>query len=356
MANLDESSDSSEAGRLDELTTALARLSDGKRQQYETQVSNAAERYGDVSHEFKLGVAKTFAQGLPPRHESEQIDKYDRQERYRASDRDHRAARGRPDNGKQPQQDDLAQAKQPQPKEQGRADTMKGVSPHAPSYADLKRTHEKVAASTLSVEQLKGIAELCAKFREDKKLDPTISDRREGDTLVRMQAEERQRLVEAHGANPTHDQKRQVEMLDHQQLAERVGGEARSIGRELRRQGLPGAEPFEQGSRRAYEAARLVHLQRQQIGRGPEQGKELARVSREQQDQQRKSEAQEAKHGNRALTSEQRANASPEAKQSLDRQERAEAARKLDLGAGFRAVQREATKPGNVRSSGGRGR
>jgi len=351
MADLDKSGDATEARRHEELAKTLAQLSDDKRQKYETQLANAIERHGQASYEFKLGVAKTYAQGLPANAEARQINEHRDREYHRAFQREQRPERERSNGSNQSERSDPASTRQPQPNEQGRANPAASL-PHAPPYAELNRTHEKVAANALSAEQLQGMADRYAKFRKDKKLEPTLTDRRERETLDRMQTQDRERVTQAHGANPTTEQRRERELLDRQHLAERVGAEARSIGRELRRQGMPGAESFEQDSRRLHETARLVHAQRQRLEPALDRGQELARTSREQQDQQRKTEAQEAKVGNRTLTSEQRANASPEVKQTLDRQERADAVRRTGVEQGFKGAQKEVTQPGNVRSGG----
>lgn len=115
-----------------------------------------------------------------------------------------------------------------------------------------------------------------------------------------------------------------------------------------------GAESYEREARSAFDTARRVHEQRQNLGPGTDRVRDATRVAR-QDEQQKQVAAQEAARGGTALTSEQRANASPDVKQTLDRTERAEAVRATSIEGKFQSGPQGVTKPGNARS-GGRGR
>jgi hypothetical protein len=207
------------------------------------------------------------------------------------------------------------------------------------------------ATALLSKEHLQSLAERYAEVREAGKVEPTPSERRERSDLAALHTASREKLDRDHGSAPNEQQRQERALLDHQQLAESVGLEARLTGQHLRRQGTPGAESFEREARSAHHTARSVHGQRQNLGIGTDRNRDAARVV-QQQEQQKQSAEQEATRGGTTLTSEQRANASPDAKQTLDRKERAEASRGTGPEGKDHSAQPGLAKSGNTRTGG----
>jgi hypothetical protein len=361
--------------RSEELAKKTARLNSEQRQEYEQRVSLAIEDRGRITDQYRLDIVNTQLQSLPRSEYGRQINDAERREQERIRSADYRDARVSPPS--------VAPAKQhsPEPTTPGQ-DAGKRLPPleakNAPSqprdpkrdYSELQRTHEQVATkqnadqrgstepatAMLSKERLHEMAERCADTRKAGNLEPTPSELRERSDLAKMHDASREKLDRAHSPAPNEQQKQERALLDHQQLAERVGIEARMIGQHLRRQSAPGAESFEHDARRAHQTARLVHAQRQNQNPGAIAGPahDSARVV-QQQEQQKQSAAQEAARGGSTVTSEQRANASPDAKQTLDRKDRAEGVRLTGTDGKSQSARHEAAKPDNSRS-GGRGR
>ena len=243
-------------------------------------------------------------------------------------------------------------AEQPQ-----RDDPMRGVHSHESKrdYGDLQRTHEQVAAqqkqNPLSKEQLQEMEQRYADVRSVGKLEPTPVEMSERKKLLGMQGEVAERLESAHAKSPDAQQEQKRALLDHQHLAEKVGFEARWIGQHLRKQGNPGAESYESDARRVHQTARQVHEQRQNLEPGVERGQDHDRVVR-QQDQQKRKDAQQAADGNTSLTSEQRANAPADLKETLDNRNRSDVPRKEGPATESSGPQKGNIKPGNDRPSG----
>ena len=335
------------------LTKKLERVSDEQRQKYQTHVDNAIDAHGEASDEFKLGVAKTYLQGLPPREEALQIRDYNRLERNRAhSDNDcvnremvQAKLAGRDQVGRDhPTQDQPTRKlppqnqpthEQPSPE---RADPMQGMRPTATQrdYTELKKTHEQVAqrlgaevespTAPLPKEQLEDMSKHFADVREAQNLERSPAELRELKDLADVQTKAMEQFDRVHGPEPSPQQKQQRELLDRQHLAERVGVEGRWLGQDLRRQQLPGAERYEQEGRRAHHSGRQFHHQRQNLKSDPV--RDLARVVQK-QDQQKQAELQQdAQRSGRTVTAGQRANAPENSRKAADRQERADRARK----------------------------
>ena len=168
----------------------------------------------------------------------------------------------------------------------------------------LKAAHVQVA-DLLSAQQLQEMSERYAQVRKTANLTPRLGEIGTAE-LATTQAKQ---LAEA-GSLPH----RQRELFKHQQLAERIGNEARSIAQGLRQKQLPGAESFDQEARRAFHTGRHVHLQRQQLYR-----ESHATGAR---DQQRQADVQEAMRSGKEPTAAHKANAPAGLKQALDRQQR----------------------------------
>jgi hypothetical protein len=299
------------------LAKRLALLSDEQRHQYQKHVDNAAEAHAcEASIEFRLGLTKTYLQGLPLHEEAVQICDYIKAESARVDRHNDRvrqeiiraklagidpAARDHPTHdqsaAKRPAQNQPAHD-QPRPE---RADPMPGLRPSVAQrdYSELKKTHEQVAqrlaaevespTASLSKEQLEDMSKRFAEVREAHKLERSRAELREIADISRMQTKARENLDNVHGPEPDPQQKQQRELLDHQHLAERVGVEGRWLGQDLRRKKRPGAERCEHESRHAHHAGRQFHQQRQNLKADPVRA--LARVIQE-QDQQKQAAQQ----------------------------------------------------------------
>jgi hypothetical protein len=371
-----------EKDRVDEalLTKRLALLSNEQRQQYQNHVNNATEAHAcEVSLEFRLGLTKTYLQGLPPRVEAIQISDYIKDESARVDRHNDRvrqeiiraklagidpAARDHPTHdqsaAKRPAQNQPAHD-QPSPE---RVDPMQGMRPRVAQrdYSELKKTHEQVAqrlaaevespTASLSKEQLEDMSKRFAEVREAHKLERSRAELREIADLSRMQTKARENLDNVHGPEPDPQQKQQRELLDHQHLAERVGVEGRWLGQDLRRKKLPGAERCEHESRHAHHAGREFHEQRQKLEADPVRA--LARTIQKQDQQQQADLQQVALRSGRTVTDGRRDNDPENSKKGVDRQERAGHARD-GKGKGNDPKQishKGPTRPGNARGGG----
>lgn len=360
--------------RADELAKKSATLNDGQRQEYEKRVSLATDDRGRVTDQYRLDIVNTLLQSLPRSEYGRQINDAERREQDRIKLADSRHERSPSTSAvpiKQLNPEPNAPVREDGKRQPAHDDPMAGVQRHAAphDYTELRRTHEQVAATRdaersgrpdsataiLSKEQLQSMAERYAEVRKASHIDLTPTEQRKHAEEAKMQATDRERLDRARGSTPNDQQKQEPTLLDHQQLAERVGSEALRLGQYWRKQGAPGAESYEREARSAFDTARRVREQRQNPGPGPDRVREAARVVR-QDEQQKQSAAQEAVRDNSPLTSEQRANASPDVKQTLDRKERADSVRSAG-GADEKSqsARNESAKPGNTRS-GGRGR
>ena len=211
-------------------------------------------------------------------------------------------------------------------------------------YSELHKTHERVAQehSLLSMQQLTEISARYAEFQKTLNVTPmtgAIGTTENATKQAPQQAE----------TSPL-DQ-RQRALLDHQQLAERVGVEARSIAQSLRRQQLPGAESYDREALSAFHTGRHVHSQRQQLYR---EGRTSGGA---QPDQQRQTDAQEAVRSGKELSSVQKANAPADVKQRLDGRPRAAAdpsTGKASPGRSDPASPSSGPKPSGTTRSGGR--
>lgn len=370
MGASDDGNNADVARRQEEIAKKYARLDDPQRQEFHKSVDRAIEANGGASDHYRLDVINTLLQPIPAREQARQIKEAERNEKHRSYRNEQRIERGQPAVAKHADQDQAGPAhnsgQQATATPRKLDNPLEGVRPSGPlrNYSELQKTHEQVAAkqnadqgtaaepatAPLSKEQLQAITQRCAETRKAHNLEPTTSDLRERNELTKMHTAAREKLDRAHGAAPNEQKNQQVAMLDHQQLAERLGAEARSIGQHLRRQGVPGAESFEHDARHAHHTARLVHEKRQNLGRALDRVQDPARIVR-QQEQQKQADAQEAARGGSKLTSEQRANASPDVQRTLDRKDRTDAIRNGGARPGERRTQGNA-KPANARPRG----
>jgi hypothetical protein len=198
----------------------------------------------------------------------------------------------------------------------------------------------------LSKEHLSIMLEHFPEIRRETNLPTTQAEMNERAELARAQDAVRLKLEQAHGPQPNLQQHHERDLLDHQHLAEQAGVQAKWIARYLKAQNSPDADRYNNDARRAFHTARLTHEERQNPGAGIDRSQDAARAS--QADHQAVREGKE-------LTSEQRANPSPEARQRIEREERAAASREV----GAKGKDQN-TQPGNARTgkspSGGRSR
>lgn len=366
----------------DELSQKLARLSDEKRQKYETQIAVATDKYGTVTPEYKLGLAKTYLQALPPEIEKIQVNDHNRREHDRAFASEQKNARvstspghenheqnatahpaTEPTNKDKPQVREGKYAelqrthKQIAASEQSEPTQNNAPQALASKHAELQRTHEQVAAnkpykpSLLSRDELEAMASHYAEMRKAGGFELTPSELRERNDQTKLQSAARDKLDRTLASAPESEQKEQRALLEHQHFAERVSDEARSISRELRRQVTPGAEFYERDARNAIHTAHQVYEARGNLGVDKGRAQETSRTL-QQQDQHRQSAAQEAARGGRSLTSEQMANAPSDIKETIQQKERTETDRNATGGSREQSAPQGNSKPGNTRGGG----
>lgn len=357
--------------RADELAKKSAKLNEEQQKEYEKRVALATDDRGRVTDQFRLDIVNTLLQSLPRSEYGQQINAAGRREHDRiklADSRQERPPSASTVSTKQPSSEPTAPTQDGGKRQPSRDDPMAGVHRHDEprDYGQLRRTHEQVAAkqnaecdatadsatAILSTEKLQSMADRYAEVRKASNIELTDSNQHKDADQTKAHADDRAKLARAHDSAPNDQQKQERALLNHQQLAERVGGEALRLGQHCRRQGVTGAESYERDARSAFHTARVVHEQRQNLGASTGRTRDAARVVQQQEEQQKKSVAQEAARGGTTLTSEQRANASPDVKQTLDRKERAEAVRATGPEGKSQGVRQEAAKPGNTRPGG----
>jgi hypothetical protein len=126
----------------------VALLNEEQRQRFSTLVNNQIDLNGAVSDQFRLDVADTLLSPIAERDQNRQINDNRR-------DEDHRAAREFLLPIEQTAQEPItvtqdSAAQQPDP--------TQGIEAHRPNYAELRETHEQVAAqeATSATEQRAG--------------------------------------------------------------------------------------------------------------------------------------------------------------------------------------------------------
>ncbi|MGO9986825.1 MAG: hypothetical protein ACLPIX_21765 [Rhodomicrobium sp.] len=368
----------------DELARKLARLTEEQQARYQTEVQNTVDRNVEASREYHLKLADTLLKDLPEREKTLEIRDLNRSQDQIAYQRDHERD--------QPDRPELRKAALQEPPAPERKDTrpssiaqphpgnsLDGKTPSRPprDYGELQRTHQQVAGllkqgerppenvkapgqsaqpepAMLSKESLVLMLEHFPEIRREANLPTTQSEINERAALSRAQDADRLKLEQTHGAQPNLQQQHERNLLDYQHLAEQAGVQAKWIAQHLKAQASPEADQYKSDSRRAFHTARVTHEQRQNPGAGIGRSQATARgIGPDQQQQQ--AEAQEPAREGKELTSEQRANPSPEARNRIEREERSAAAREL----GARGKDQNA-EPGNTNigksPSGGRSR
>ncbi len=335
----EEGGDGALEAREANLAKKLASLSEEKRWNYEGRADAAIQSNGSASFQYRSDLVRTLERGLPSREESIELNDHRRREDERVFERsrsvDHTPQAKRQDDEPLTPSPD-SEASRPQT-----GDPMEGVKPHGPprDYDTLRQTRETVAAETrgrregekgqagspLSREELQQMADRYGEIRKAEGIEPTPGELRERDGLLKMQAESRAKLARQEGRDSDARDARGA-LLEHQQLAERVGLEAQSLTRHMRRQGDPRADSFDNDARRIQQTGLSVYRQRQSLERGEDRVQEASR-SATPQDQQRQSDLRQAALGGTTITSEQRAGAAPDIKETLDRTERTQSSR-----------------------------
>ncbi len=363
----------------DELASKLARLTEEQQARYQREVQNTIDRNVEASEEYRLKLADTLLKDMPDREKNLEIRDLNSRQDQIAYWRDHaRDQQDRPAQTKSPLQeppaperDDARESGAVQP---GPGNSLEGKTPSAPprDYAELQREHEQAAerskqgerqppaqsaepaTAMLSKERLVIMLEHFPEIRRESNLPTTQAEMNERAELSRAQDADRLKLEQAHGPQPNLQQHHERDLLDHQHLAEQAGVQAKWIARYLKAQNSPDADRYNNDARRAFHTARQTHEQRQNPGVDANRSRQTARGIEPDQPQKQADPGQPVREG-KELTSEQRANPSPEARQIIEREERATAAREV----GAKGKDQNA-QPGNARTgkgpTGGRSR
>ncbi len=375
MAGGDEDNSPNDAHDDDELANKLARLTSEQQALYRNQVENNLDQNGKVSRQYQHKLADSLLKDLPPSELSRELNELNRQEFQYTYWRD------QPDAGKHaiqaapPVQEHASlertgaeQIPAPQP---ALVNQLEGKHPNGPSrdYSELQRTHEEVAAqlkqanaqpsaepatAMLSKDQLITMLEHIPEIRREANLPTTQSEINERAALSHVHDADRIKLEQAHGAQPDLQQQHERNLLDHQHLAEQVGVQAKWIAVHLKAQNPAEAGKYNADSRRALRTAHNIHEQRQHPGAATNRSQETARGI-EPDEHQRQADPQQPVHEGKELTSEQRANPSPEARQRIEREERTAAAREVGAKGKDQNAQQGSARTGKS-PSGGRSR
>ncbi len=363
----------------EELTNQLARLNEEQQARYQTQVQNAIDRNVEASRQYRLKLAGILLKDMPDPAKNLEIRDLNRLQDQIAYRRDHE--RDEKDRAKQttsPAQEPPVSERKDAPSpvaSSGLDNPLQGKNPHAQprDYSELQRTHdqiaqqskqagyqpaapkphEQVAASAIDVlskETLALMIEHFPEIRREANLLTTRGEIKERDELTRKQEADRIKLEQAHGAQPTPWQHEERNLLDHQHLAEQAGVQAKWIARHLEAQGSPDAARYKNDTFRAFETARHLYGQSQKRAHSHEATPKV----RDDQSQ-KQSDEQQALHGGKVLSSEQRANLTPEARHTTERKERAEAARET-TGSSKNQTQQQGAGKGGPSRGGGRSR
>ncbi len=375
MAGGDEDNSPNDAHDDDELANKLARLTEEQHALYRNQVDNSLEQNGNVSRRYQHKLADSLLKDLPPSELSRELGELNRQEFQYTYWRDQPAAAKHTIQTAPPVQEpatpERAGAEQIPPPRPALNNPLEGKLPSGPprDYSKLQLAHEEVAAqlkqanaqpsaepatAMLSKDQLITMLEHFPEIRREANLPTTQSEIHERAALSHVQDADRIKLEQAHGAQPDLQQQHERNLLDHQHLAEQVGVQAKWIAQHLKAQDPAEAGKYNADSRRALRTSHNIYEQRQHPGAARNRTQETARGI-EPDEHQKQADPQQRVQEGKELTSEQRANPSPEARQRIEREERTAAAREV----GAKGKDQNAQQ-GNARTgkspSGGRSR
>ncbi len=382
MAGGDEDNSPDDAHDDDELANKLARLTAEQHALYRNQVDNNFDLNGKVSRQYQHKLASSLLKNLTPGQLSIELKEHNRQEYQYHYWRDQPAADKHAIQAAPPVQEpatpERAGAEQIPAPQPAPGNPLEGKLPSGPprDYSELQRTHEQVAAqlkqagvqpagaqppvpsaepatAMLSKDQLITMLEHFPEMRREANLPTMQSEINERAALAHMQDADRTKLEQAHGPQPDRQQQDERNLLDHQHLSEQAGVQGKWIALHLKAQNSPDAAQYGHDSRLAFQTARLTQEQRQNLRAGSDRVQDVVRDGEEAHHQQQ-ANAQEAARTGGVLSSEQRANASPETRQTMERHERA-AAREVGMGSKDQTAQQGNANTGKS-PSGGRSR
>jgi hypothetical protein len=360
----------------DELAGKLARLNEDQKTRYDVRLQNFIDRNDEAGRDYRLKLAGALLKQLQAGEEAREIGELDRREQQRLWARDQtRDGQSRSKQALPPAQEAQDKADGPKPSAAPQAkpgDELEGRIPEAPprDYSALQRLHEgtppkagerpsvtpgpgksspETAAPLLSRESLAIMIEHFPDIRREANLLIGPSEIRERAELARRQNAEQVKLdrTGATQFGPLRHEER--DLLDHQHLAEQAGLQAKWIAKQLRAKGSPDADDYDAEARAAMRTGRVVQEQRQRPG-ARDSSRDTERTVRA--DRQKAAEAQEAARGEKHLTSEQRVNLPPDARQAIDRQERVKAAREIMGRAEGKNLKQGQAKSGPARPGG----
>jgi hypothetical protein len=358
MTVVDDNDDPDKAHNED-LAEKLGCLPDSRQAQYRAHVDNASENYGDPSKQFRLKLANTLLKNLPVHEESREIHDLNRQEAQRAHLRDQRREYEQPTENTPgtPQRNPGNQIEPIQAEHK--------ISPrdHAPQRLDHRQSQSqrtpspssaKADAGTeriLSPHELTLMIEHFPDIRREAHILVTRAEIRESTELGRVHNLDQQELEQKQAVQLQPWHRKERDLLDHQQLAERAALQAKWIAADLKAQGLPDAKSYTNDSRSAYHTARVMYQERQNLRSGMQIAREPEQAARS-QEQQKQSEIQAAAIGAIELTSEQKANLGPNLKQAIERKERISAKREVTRDDRSQKSPRSPSRPDNSRGGG----
>jgi hypothetical protein len=381
MADPDENNPPDVTNNDDQLAGKLSRLSADQQALYRNQINNNYELNGRVSRDYQLKLADSLLKNLSASQLSHELKELNRQEYQYTYWRDQMGTGKPAKEAAQPvQMPTIAEQSGPHQIQAPQADrphTLDGKKPSGQShdYSALQHTHDQIArqsslaprqtAPSKTAEQTADPAtaiqskphfalmiEHFPDIRREANLPTTQGEIRERADLGRAQDADRNKLDQAHGAQPNQRELQERDLLDHQHLAEQVGVQAKWIANHLKSRGSPDAEQYSKDSRQAFDTARQIHAQRQKLGTEIDRSGPAKRGAEGQQAQRQNAEL--ALQGGKTLSAEQQANLSPEARHASEGKGRSAAARETTGGSKDQTLQKGDANPGRS-PSGGRG-
>jgi hypothetical protein len=382
MADPDDNNSSNVTDTNDQLAEKLSRLSADQQALYRNQVDLNHERNGRVSRDYQLKLADSLLKNLTNNELGREIHELNRQEDqytyWRNQTNTEKSAKEATQAIQMLTAAEQSGPHQIQATKADRPNTLDGKKPSSQShdYSALQHTHDQIAqqlslaprqtapsktaeqtadpaAAIQSKQHFALMIEHFPDIRREANLPTTQGEIRERADLDRAQDADRDKLDQAHGAQPNRRELQERDLLDHQHLAEQVGVQAKWIANHLKSRGSPDAEQYSKDSRQAFDTARQIHAQRQKLGAEIDRSDPAKRGAEGQQAQMQNAE-QLTLQGGKTLSAEQQANLSPEARHASEGKERSAAARETTGGSKDQTVQKGDANPGKS-PSGGRG-
>lgn len=339
----------------DELAKKLEQLTEERRAAHRSRVNSMIGQRGSVSDEYRLKLANTLLKNMSAREESREISDLNREEQKidrhaepkRVRNTDHqpapaptivRAQGGAGNEAIRPghQPDHASQVRPPSAPPRDYAE-LKDTHARLANPADNARTQPgtdplkqpaEITPPILSKQQLVVMIEHFPDIRREAQIVVTQGEVNARAEVSRAQEHDRQRLERKHAAQPHPHQLQEHDLLNHQHLAERVAIEAKWIALHLKAQRSPDAAHYLKDSKDAHYTARVVHAQRHQFGSASHHSPHVTRVAQPAQDQ-TQAQLQQAVQAGTDLTSDQKANASPNLRQVIARKDMSRAMREV---------------------------